>query len=111
MTTDPKVLERIGKLLRLAAPSSGTTEAERASAALEAARLIEEFDVDVSSKPEAKPHPTRVSRGVWVPSVALQHCSCSWCSQLIAPGDVVWIRVRADNFIDYRHNYEPCKVE
>lgn len=45
---DRKVVERVEKLLRLAAPSSNTSEHERASAALEAARLVAEHGLTVS---------------------------------------------------------------
>jgi hypothetical protein len=42
-----KVIERAEKLLRLASPTSGSTEHERAAAALEAAKLIAEHDLVV----------------------------------------------------------------
>lgn len=47
-------LKRIENLLRLAAPASGTSEHERASAALEAARLIAEHDLTVVPKETVK---------------------------------------------------------
>jgi hypothetical protein len=49
MATD--VGERIAKLLRLASPKSGSTEAERASAALEAAKLFGEFELQIVPVP------------------------------------------------------------
>lgn len=104
---DAKIIERIGKLLRLAAPSSGSTEAERSSAALEAARLIDEHGVAIA-EPKDKSK-KRVAQGVWVHTQALQHCSCSACHGLIAPGDVVWFRV-VNHQREYRHNTKPCGV-
>ncbi len=112
MPADPKVLDRIEKLLRLAAPTSGTTEAERSSAALELVRLMSEHNVSVRGE-EAAPPPRRrapVSRNVWMPSRALQHCSCSYCTKLIAPGDIIWIRVTGHR-VENRHNYTPCSPE
>ena len=47
MSVDKKILDRVEKLLRLAAPSSGTTDAERASAALEVAKLVSEHGLEV----------------------------------------------------------------
>lgn len=48
MTPD-RAAERVEKLLRLASPSSGTTDAERTSAALEAAKLFAEHRLVVST--------------------------------------------------------------
>ena len=45
-----RAVERVEKLLRLASPSSGTTDAERTLAALEAAKLFAEHDLVVSTK-------------------------------------------------------------
>ena len=60
MALEPKIAERIAKLLRLAAPSSGTTEGERASAALEAAKLIAEHKLVVAEpQPVEKPRQRR----------------------------------------------------
>jgi hypothetical protein len=56
-------IDRANKLLRLAGPKSGTTESERISAALEAARVIEENGLIVAEKIENKksprPHPAK----------------------------------------------------
>ncbi len=53
MATD--VGERIAKLLRLASPKSGSTEAERTSAALEAAKLFGEFELQIIPVPPKRP--------------------------------------------------------
>lgn len=107
--SDPKVLERIAKLLRLAAPVSGTSEAERASAALEAARLIHEHGVAIAHAEEKPSKRGKVSSGAWVKTQSLDHCSCSYCGQLISPRDVVWLRIVNDQR-EFRHNAGPCKV-
>lgn len=59
MAVDEKVLKRVEKLLRLASPSSGTTEAERFSAFQEASRLFVENDLVVR---EREPAPSRRQR-------------------------------------------------
>ena len=46
---------RIAKLLRLASPKSGSTEPERASAALEAAKLFGDHDLLIIPAPPPKP--------------------------------------------------------
>jgi len=50
MSTDARAraVERVQKLLRLAAPGNGTTEAERTSAALEVAKIIAEHGLAVA---------------------------------------------------------------
>lgn len=64
------VIDRVEKLLRLASPKSGTTEHERASAALEVVKLIEENDLIVRER-KAEPAPRRrkrereTSQGAW----------------------------------------------
>jgi hypothetical protein len=110
MPVDDKTLSRISKLLKLAAPSSNTTVAERESAALEAARLIAEFDVSIGESAEIPTEPKHVSQNTWMRSVALQFCSCSYCNKQISRGDVVWIKVRPSLDVEYRHNYAPCAV-
>jgi hypothetical protein len=115
MAPDQRIRDRIDKLLRLGAPQSGTTEAERISALQEAARLVAEHDISFSAEPEERPRAKNgskpVSRNTWMLSVALDHCSCSHCHGLISPRDIIWLRVRADNTIEYRHKYQPCTVE
>lgn len=110
--SDEKILSRIEKLLRLAAPSSNSTEHERASAALEAAKLISEHGLGIGVRVEdEKPKSKRATKGVWALLVALQHCSCSHCWKVISPGDHVWLRVverNGGNHVEYRHNYAPC---
>jgi hypothetical protein len=59
VAAEPKTLQRIEKLLRLAAPGSGTSEAERTSAALEAARLFASTDAMVVDKPPPPPRQPR----------------------------------------------------
>jgi hypothetical protein len=115
MPADDKILERVAKLLRLAAPSSGTTDAERASAALEVAKLVEDHSIDLGAvlarpKPKLQHEPHRTSPHAWVLSVALQHCGCAHCHCPISPGDVVWTRILPGLEIERRHNYGPCKL-
>ena len=108
-----RIRERLDKLLRLGAPQSGTTEAEQLSALREAARLVSEHNIHFS-EPDEEERPQKrkaVSRNTWMLSVALDHCSCSYCHQLISPRDVIWLRVKLDNEIEYRHKYQPCGVE
>ena len=107
--TDPKIIERIGKLLRLAAPSSGTTVSERSSAALEAAKLIDEHGVAIQASANGAPSRGRVAHGVWVLTQAVDHCSCGKCHQLISRGDVVWLRVTESLSREYRHNAGHCR--
>ena len=59
MPADTKTLRRVENLLRLAKPSAGSTEHERASAALEAAKLIAEHDLVVRNREEAPAPPKR----------------------------------------------------
>jgi hypothetical protein len=54
---DQKVLDRVGKLLRLAAPNSGGTDAERESAMMEAAKLIAENNLVVAPAPPKQRRP------------------------------------------------------
>lgn len=114
MPADQKTLQRLSKLLRLAGPSSGTSEAERASAALEAARLIEEHDIDFGAeKPQRASRSTgRASvKNVWVLSMAPYNCGCAECHKPISKSDIVWIKVQPDLGVLYRHNYGRCKLE
>lgn len=116
MPADTKTLERVQKLLRLAAPSSGTTDAERASAALEAARLIEENDVEIGGRsltPEprlSKPRsqPAGPLYNVWVVSVAAHNRGCVACGGVISADDIVLVRVNERLEREYKHRYAPC---
>jgi hypothetical protein len=114
MPADEKTLERIAKLLRLAAPSSGTTDAERESAALEVARLFEEHDIDLGaavSRPRVQQEaPRKVSPHAWVLTIALQYCNCEFCNTPISRGDAAWVRVMPGARVLYRHNYSPCAL-
>lgn len=117
MPADDKILERVAKLLRLAAPSSGTTDAERASAALEVAKLVEEHGIDLGAvlarpRPQTEHHrpPPKTSPHAWVLTVALQHSGCAHCHLPISPGDVVWTRVLPSLDIERRHNYGSCRL-
>ena len=106
-----KIVERVEKLLRLAAPRSGSTEPERASAALEAAKLIDEHDLVVSREEKRrKREASIVMKDVWFMSIALDFCSCSACSELISKGDHVWTRVVRAGQAEYRHNMVPCNM-
>jgi hypothetical protein len=109
---DPDTLELIDKLLRLAAPSSGTTIHERTVAALEAARLISENGIALAeqSVKGRRKNAKTVSPNAWVLSLAPYHCGCSNCGKLISPRDIVWVRVRPDLSTEFRHNYSPCRV-
>lgn len=108
MATD-KIIRRVENLLRLAAPSSNSTYGERANAAIEAARLIEEHGISLATekKPDEKKK-VRVATGVWVLSRALQYCSCNYCNKLISRGDIVYICVVNPGDVRYRHNMHPC---
>lgn len=114
-----KVISTVEKLLRLAAPSSGAPEPERESAALEAARLISEHELEVvEPEPEKKrrrreveDEEVRVRPSAWVLSVALDWCGCAHCLGLIAPRDVVWLRVIPGRGLEHRHNYGECAIK
>lgn len=55
MAADPKIVERVKKLLRLAAPDSGAAPNERESAAVEAAKLIAVHGISVgAAEPETE---------------------------------------------------------
>lgn len=105
--TSEKVIERIGKLLRLAAPSSGTTVAERSAAALEAAKLIDEHGVAMQATKGKSEGRRAVAHGVWVLTQAIDRCACSACGNLISPRDIVWIRV-VNLEREFRHNAGHC---
>lgn len=111
MSADPKVLDRLQKLLRLAAPASGTTEHERAAAALEVARLVADFDINIGEAARSHSTPTakEVQHGVWVQSIALQPCGCTKCGGHISKADIVWVRI-VNGHAEFRHNYGICKI-
>lgn len=107
---EDKARDLIDKLLRLAAPTSGTTEEERSSAALEAARLIQEHGVTFTKAAEPPAREVRtISPHAWVLSVALHPCGCTFCQKLISRGDIVWVRVAPSLYVEHRHNADPCR--
>lgn len=59
---ESKVVQRVEKLLRLARPDAGSSEHERASAALEAAKLIAENNLVVREKEAAPARPAAPKR-------------------------------------------------
>lgn len=113
---DKKVLDRVEKLIRLAAPSSNTTIEERQSAALEACKIIAENDLTVKPKEEKKKrtrHANTYSQPQawgpqapwggqaqnppqgWARSRAARDgwCEDPECRGPIAKGDQVWARI------------------
>lgn len=82
-----RVLERVSKLLRLAAPDSQASEAERASAALEVVRLIVECDLRLTS-----PRQSDKSSGKWKPGAAARLDLCSFCRGPIGIGEKVLVK-------------------
>jgi len=108
---DPKILERIDKLMRVAAPGSGATDSERANAALEAARLVSKHGVQFHDSDSLREHTqkeTQVRHGVWVQTIALQHCNCSHCNKQISREDHAWVRI-VEGRAQFRHNYGSCR--
>lgn len=111
---DAKVAERIQKLLRLASPKSGSTEAERASAALTALDLADRHGItlDVNTAHAKADHSPATVRNVWLRTQAQDTRSCSVCGNRISRGDMVFVRaVPATASFEYRHHYAPCAVE
>jgi len=129
-----RIIHRVEKLLRLAAPSSNTNEHERASAALEAAKLIQEHDLVVAAR--EKPKPVRVERTRrqrtaqnqsvgwgsvaarpsergfplgWSRSTAARDSVCAdpQCGEIIERGEPVWIRMKGFD-VEYLHINGPC---
>lgn len=112
--TTKKTLDLVSKLLRLASPSSGADDPERASAALELINQIEKQGLKITDArgEEHKPPPLKCGNplsGVWVMSVAPWHTGCSLCGKLISPGDVVVARVIPERGVEYRHNTQQCR--
>lgn len=131
MTASPKIVERVNKLLRLAAPSGGSTEGERTSAALEAAKLISEHGLTVAEPPppppknQRPPQPRRArpkSRPVdrpgkrsetwapvaqdddWFPVDVASAVACVACGVPIWPGEEAFFSSR----FGYRHHDISC---
>lgn len=110
--TEAKVIERVGKLLRLAAPSSNTTLAERTAAALEAAKLIDEHKIAITgaqSPGKSGGGINKVSKDTWVLTQSLDHHGCTCCGGMISRGDVVWFR-SVNGERQFRHNAGRCSV-
>jgi len=105
-----RAIERAQKLLRLAAPDSGTTDAERSNAALLAAKLIAEHKLVVAAAPEpifkkrrSPKQPQARATTTWarwsapaVPSVdwtevrVPQRCDCAVCGNTLWAGEAAW---------------------
>jgi hypothetical protein len=133
MSVDPKIIDRIEKLLRLAAPSTNS-EHERTSAALEAARLFSEHPVVIapkekkrSSRSRAKPStPPPQHQSPWAPTIVPQDfgqrpgwcrsvaardsvCDIEDCGGAIYRGDPVWMCMEGYR-VKYIHVDGPCDV-
>lgn len=114
MAIDVKILSRVEKLLKLAAPTSGTTEAERTSAALEAAKMIAAHNLVVREREAARPkrpiprqprrsqptpqwmmRPPDPASG-WVRSTAMTNGICvdPDCGEPIIRGDDVYMKLQ-----------------
>lgn len=98
-----KAIRHVEKLLRLASPSSGASDPERASAALEVVRLIAEHDLTViprerqtqkTQKLARRPYPAPAPPA-WHKSTSAQPTICSSveCDAMIPRGAVLWRRV------------------
>jgi len=110
-----RAIERVNKLLRLAAPSSGTTEAERTNAALQAAKIFSENNLTaIYEEPKRKRrpqphasreyHPRSVYRNpvTYAPKVYAQHganwtaveldvdCPCVVCGNTLYAGEAAF---------------------
>lgn len=126
---EQKTIERVEKLLRLAAPSSGTSEAERSSAALEAARLFSENNLSVrepkvkrqrirtSSVTVTRTTPQQYRQGppppYWKQSIAARDAACAdaECQGPISRGDPVYMRITVFD-VEYLHgNWPACHDE
>lgn len=106
---DDKIVDRVEKLLRLAAPESNTTEGERESAALEAARLIAEHGLVVSRGRERR-ELVEVAPHAWVLTQALNYHGCAFCGSVISPRDIIWMRTLPGHRQEYRHNSPKCRI-
>lgn len=127
MAVDQRTLDRVEKLLRLAAPTSGTTDYERSTAALEAARLFSEHNMTVAPPKEVKrrvrPRAAPQRRAAvpspwvnhspappgWAQSVASRdsYCVDPDCRGPIERGDPVWMRLNGLK-AEYLHHDWPC---
>ena len=126
MSQNAKRSERVVKLLRLAAPTSGATEAERISAALAAAELFAELeDKDKTTRreaqhrdaPEPEPEPNYaeyVPPEEIVPNVeswqrsraAISAKNCLMCPRPIGVNEPTWRRVNC-GVVEWLHDACP----
>ncbi len=105
---DQKTLDRVAKLLRLADPKSGAPEPERASAALECAKIIAEHGLSVVVPPtppkrRRAPAPTPApiyhapryprSNSNWTEASPLWAVSCIMCGRLIQPEESAFVDI------------------
>ncbi len=97
---------RVEKLLRLAGPSSRAEVHERASAALEVARMYEDGEFTVR---EARSrHTVRPATGLkWAKSIAARESACAICEGVVERGENVWTRISGFKS-EYLH--ERCQV-
>lgn len=108
---DEKIIERVEKLLRRAAPDSGNTDNEIEIASREVVRLILKHRLTLREAPPIPPPSADPVREAWVLNIAPSYAGCQACGGTISPRDAVWIRVTLHNEIQYRHNYDPCRVK
>lgn len=80
-----KAITRAEKLLRLAADRS-TTDAERASAAVEVARIITEYRLRLTAPPR------QIATGKWRKSIATREDRCARCLKRIAIGEKIYAK-------------------
>jgi hypothetical protein len=115
---EPKVIERIKKLLRLASPKSGATESERASAALTALDLCEQHGItlDINAVHAHEPRRpvedrTYIVRNIWLRTQAQDAQRCAHCGGKISRGDMIYVRAIPGVGFECRHHYKPCGIE
>lgn len=121
--TSQQLIAQVEKLLRLAAPSSGSTEHERAVAGIEAARLFVEHDLTVQAREPVRraaarqpapprrwpPSPMAPPGQNWRRSVAARDSLCDDpdCQGMIFEGDPVWMKMSGFK-AKYIHIGGPC---
>jgi len=121
VSTD-KAISTIEKLIRVAAPRSGATDPERASAALHVCKLIYENNLIVTTKKETEHSPrgprmsdivdlvVRVTSRAQPPADPYRRaiaaddsdCGVDTCDEPILRGETVWRRVK-NGEIEYVH--------
>lgn len=97
-----RVIERVNKLVRLAAPDSGATEAERVSAALEVTKLLHVHSLVLSAPVARKePRPRRA------PATSRPYTGPTWQSRTNSTPPVGgWVRGQALRDVASRDNIE-----